>query len=220
MTDALVARLARLDTCGVSDALDRLGLSGAVQGMRPMWPCPRIAGEVITVRLRRAEPGEHAPRHLGTAAIEAGGPGTVIVIEHHDRADAAGWGGILSLAAKRKGVEGVIIDGTCRDVDDSRDAGFPVYARDATPMTARGRVVEASMGEPIRIGDLHVAPGDYVISDWSGAVFLPADRAEEIIGVAEGLAAREAAMADDVRAGKSVIEVMGANYESMLGRTT
>ena len=185
-----------------------------------MWPCPRIAGEVITVRLRRAEPGEHAPRHLGTAAIEAGRPGTVIVIEHHDRADAAGWGGILSLAAKRKGVEGVIIDGTCRDVDDSRDAGFPVYARDATPMTARGRVVEASMGEPIRIGDLHVAPGDYVISDWSGAVFLPADRAEEIIGVAEGLAAREAAMADDVRAGKSVIEVMGANYESMLGRTT
>jgi 4-hydroxy-4-methyl-2-oxoglutarate aldolase len=218
MSNDLVERLARLDTCGVSDAMDRLGLSGAVQGLGPMWPCPRIAGEVITVRLRRAEPGEHSPRHLGTAAIEAGGPGTVIVIEHHDRADAAGWGGILSLAAKRKGVEGVIIDGTCRDVDDSRDVGFPVYARAATPMTARGRVVEASMGEPIRVGDLHVAPGDYVISDWSGVVFLPADRAEEIIGVAEGLAAREAAMADDVRAGKSVIEVMGANYEAMLGR--
>src|ERR1051326_20153 len=218
MTESLVARLARLDTCGVSDAMDRLGLAGAVQGMRPMWPCPRIAGEVITVRLRRAEPGEHAPRHLGTAAIEAGGPGTVIVIEHHDRADAAGWGGILSLAAKRKGVEGVIIDGTCRDVDDSRDVGFPVYARAATPMTARGRWGKAWRGEPIRIGDLHVAQGDYVISDWSGAVFLPADRAEEVIAVAEGLAAREAAMADDVRAGKSVVDVMGASYESMLGR--
>src|ERR1051326_8771355 len=186
MTDALVARLARLDTCGVSDAMDRIGLSGAVQGLGPMWPCPRIAGTVITVRLRRAEPGEHSPRHLGTGAIEAGGPGTVIVIEHHDRADAAGWGGILSLAAKRKGVEGVIIDGTCRDVDDSRHVGFPAYARAATPMPARGGVVEASMGEPIRIGDLHVAQGDYVISDWSGAVFLPADRAEEVIAVAVG----------------------------------
>jgi 4-hydroxy-4-methyl-2-oxoglutarate aldolase len=220
MTESLVARLARLDTCGVSDAMDRLGLAGAVQGLGPMWPCPRIAGQVITVRLRRAEPGEHSARHLGTAAIEAGGPGTVIVIEHRDREDAAGWGGILSLAARRKGVEGVIIDGTCRDIDDSRDVGFPVYARAATPMTARGRVVEASMGEPIRVGDLHVEQGDYVICDWSGAVFLPAARAEEIIGVAEGLAAREAAMADDVRAGKSVIDVMGANYESMLGRTT
>lgn len=219
MRDELVSRLSRLDTCGVSDALDRLGLSGAVQGMRPMWPCPRIAGRVITVRLRRAEPGEHSPRHLGTAAIEAGGPGHVIVIEHHDREDAAGWGGILSLAAKLKGLEGVIVDGTCRDVDDSRDAGFPVYARAATPMTARGRVVEASMGEPIRVGDLHVTQEDYVIADWSGAVFLPADRAEEIITTAEGLAAREAAMAEAVRAGRSVIEVMGANYEAMLGHS-
>jgi regulator of RNase E activity RraA len=218
MTDTLAARLARLDTCGVSDAMDRLGLSGAVLGLRPMWPCPRIAGQVITVRLRRTEPGDHSARHLGTSAIEAGGPGQVIVIEHHDRDDAAGWGGILSLAARLKGIEGVIVDGVCRDVDDSRDAGFPVYARAATPMTARGRVVEASMGEPIRVGDLHVSNADYVIADWSGAVFLPADRAEEIVTTAEGLMAREAAMAEAVRAGKSVVEVMGASYESMLGQ--
>jgi regulator of RNase E activity RraA len=113
-TQPLAARLARLDTCGVSDAMDRLGLSGAVLGIRPMWACPRIAGQVITVRLKRADPGEQSPRHLGTAAIEAGGPGQVIVIEHHDREDAAGWGGILSLAARLKGLEGVIVDGTCR----------------------------------------------------------------------------------------------------------
>ena len=217
-SNSLAARLARLDTCGVSDAMDRLGLSGAVLGIHQMWPCPRIAGEVITVRLRRAEPGDHSPRHLGTGAIEAGGPGQVIVIEHHDRDDAAGWGGILSLAARLKGLEGVIVDGTCRDVDDSRDAGFPVYARAATPMTARGRVIEASMGEPIRVADLPVSNGDFVIADGSGVVFLPADRAEEIVSVAEGLMAREAAMADAVRAGRSVVEVMGASYESMLGQ--
>src|SRR5258708_27785851 len=182
---ALAARLARLDTCGVSDALDRLGLQGAVLGLKPMWPCPRIAGQVITVRLRKAEPGEHAPRHLGTAAIEAGGPGSVIVIEHHDREDAAGWGGILSLAARIKGIEGVIVDGTCRDVDDSRGVGFPVYARAATPMTARGRVVEASMGEPIRVGDLHVQASDCVISAWRGVVFIPAPHASDTITTTE-----------------------------------
>jgi 4-hydroxy-4-methyl-2-oxoglutarate aldolase len=217
MSADLAARLARLDTCGVSDALDRLGLPGAVLGLGPMWPCPRIAGQVITVRLRRAEPGEHAPRHLGTGAIEAGGPGSVIVIEHHDRADAAGWGGILSLAARTKGIEGVIVDGTCRDVDDSRDVGFPVFARAATPMTARGRIVEASMGEPIDVGGLTVQPGDYVIADWSGVVFVSGARAEEVISTAESLAEREAQMAAAVRAGKSVVEVMGANYETMLG---
>jgi 4-hydroxy-4-methyl-2-oxoglutarate aldolase len=214
----LAARLARLDTCGVSDALDRLGLDGVVLGLQPMWPCPRIAGRVITVRLRRAEAGEHAPRHLGTAAIEAGGPGAVIVIQHHDREDAAGWGGILSLAARLKGIEGVIVDGMCRDIDDSRDAEFPVYARAATPITARGRVVEASMGDPIRVGNLTVLPEDYVIADWSGVVFVSGVRAEEIISTAESLAEREAQMAAAVRAGRSVVEVMGANYESMLGQ--
>jgi 4-hydroxy-4-methyl-2-oxoglutarate aldolase len=213
----LAARLARLDTSGVSDALDHLGLDGVVLGLQPMWPCPRIAGRVITVRLRRAEPGEHEPRHLGTAAIEAGSAGDVIVIQHHDSEHAAGWGGILSLAARLKGIEGVIVDGPCRDVDDSRDAGFPVYARAATPMTARGRVCEASMGDPIRVGNLTVRPGDYVIADWSGVVFVTAGRAAEVVRTAEKLAEREAQMADAVRAGRSVVEVMGANYESMSG---
>lgn len=216
MAETLDARLARLDTCGVSDALDRLGLDGAVLGIRPMWSCPRIAGQVITLRLRRAEPGEHSSRHLGTGAIDAGGPGQVIVIEHRDREDAAGWGGILSLAARVKGIEGVIVDGSCRDVDDNRDVGFPVFARAATPLTARGRVVEDSMGEPIRVADLVVSPGDYVIADWSGVVFIGAARAEEVIAIAETLAAREAAMAEAVRSGRSVVEVMGASYESML----
>src|SRR5438445_11464251 len=90
MGESLAERLARLDTCGVSDALDRLGLDGAVLGIRPMWSCPRIAGQVITLRLRRAEPGEHSPRHLGTAAIEAGGPCQVIVIGQPQRGGAAG----------------------------------------------------------------------------------------------------------------------------------
>jgi urease gamma subunit len=39
-----------------------------------------------------------------------------------------------------------------------------------------------------------------------------------VIATAESLAAREAQMAEAVRAGKSVVEVMGANYETMLGQ--
>ena len=105
-----------------------------------------------------------------------------------------------------------------RDVDDSRDASFPVYARAATPMTARGRILEASMGEPIQVGGVTVKPGDYVIADWSGVVFVPAERADEVIATAEmsGRSARRR-WPPTVRAGKSVVEVMGANYESMLG---
>ena len=75
------------------------------------------------------------------------------------------------------------------------------------------------MGEPIQVAGLTVNPGDFVIADWSGAVFIAAARAEEVIATAESLAEREAQMAAAVRAGRSVVEVMGANYESMLGQT-
>src|SRR2546428_13782727 len=102
---SLASWLARLDTCAVSDAVGRLGLAGAVGGLRPVWPCPRIAGRVVTVKLKLAD-GTRSARHLGTAAVEAAAPGDVIVVDHAGRSEAAGWGGILSLAAKTKGVSG------------------------------------------------------------------------------------------------------------------
>jgi regulator of RNase E activity RraA len=136
--DDLLARLAKLDTCAVSDGMDRLGLKGATHGVRPVWPCPRIVGRAVTMKIKPA--GLEKPKqHLGTAPIDAAKTGDIIVIDSGGRLDASAWGGLLSLGAKLKGISGVIIDGACRDVDESRDLGFPVYARGALPMTARGR---------------------------------------------------------------------------------
>lgn len=217
-TEQLVERLRKLDTCAVSDAMDSLGLRGVVLGLRAMWPCPRIGGRVVTVKLVRRTGNETSTRHLGTAAVVAASPGDIIVVQHRDREDAAGWGGILANAAKTKGVQGIIVDGPARDIDETRDVGLPLYARSAVPLTARGRIVEESCNEPILMGDIAVAPGDLVLADWSGVVFLPAARAEEIIAAAEAIAAREALMTKDVLAGVPVTEVMGANYETMLQR--
>ncbi|HLZ73157.1 MAG TPA: RraA family protein [Dehalococcoidia bacterium] len=214
---ALVARLARLDSCAVSDALDRLGLAGTVTGIRCQTGTAKIAGRVVTVRLGPPD-GTASTRHLGTAAIEAAAPGDVIVIDHQGRDDAAGWGGILSTAAQIRGVAGTIVDGACRDVDEARERGFPVFARGAVPLTARGRAVEQAFNEPVTIGGASVQPGDLVIADGSGVVFVSAKRAGEVLETAEGIAAREAEMTRAVLAGRPVSEVMGANYESMLHR--
>ncbi len=205
--------LASLDTCALSDALDLLGLPGAIVGLSPLTAGRRISGRAITVRLTAAGPAP-AARHLCTAAIEAGGPGTVIVVEHPGVA-AAGWGGILSLAAIIRGIEGVIVDGPVRDVDEAAALGFAVFARSATPVTARGRLAEASWNEPVTIAGSPVAAGDLVIADRSGVVFLPAQRAGEIAAIAASLAAREALMSLAVRGGAPVSEVMGAAYERL-----
>jgi len=61
---------------------------------------------------------------------------------------------------------------------------------------------------PVSFGGVRVSPGDLVIADGSGVVFVPADRAEEVIAAAERLAERQARMAAAVREGRSVIEAM------------
>jgi 4-hydroxy-4-methyl-2-oxoglutarate aldolase len=214
--DNLIGRLGKLDTCAVSDALDRLALRGATFGVRPLWSCPRIVGRAVTLKIKPA--GLEKPKqHLGTAAIEAACPGDVIVIDSGGRPDTSAWGGLLSLAAKTKGLSGVVIDGACRDIDESRDVGFPVYARAVLPMTARGRVMQDSFNQEIQFAGVQVHPGDLVIADGSGVVFIPREKEQEVIQEAEAVARQEARMAQGIRQGLSVVEVLEKlGYESML----
>lgn len=216
-----VKRLARLDTCAVSDAMDKLGLSGAASGLAQRAGQGRIAGRVMTYSMAAHQGGAETAasvRHLGTTAIERAQPGDVVVAEQRTGIDAACWGGILTLGAKLKGIAGVIAEGPVRDVDEAVAHGFPVFSRAVTSRTARGRIVEASTGEPVTVGDIRVCAGDYVIADLSGVVFVRAADMERVLEAAESLFAREAAIARALLGGAAITEVMGAKYENMLQR--
>lgn len=210
-----VSRLQKLDSCAVSDALDKLGLKGSVTGIHRYTTEQRIAGRVLTVKLDRAE-GRTNTRHLCTAAIEAANPSDVIVVEQSTGLDAASWGGNLAIGAKMRGVAGVIVEGPARDIDDCRKLDFPVFARTHTARTARGRIVEVATGEPITVGDVVVTPGDYVVADGSAVVFIAQHEIARVLETAEAIATREEAMAQALREGVPISQVMGANYETML----
>ena len=216
--DKILKRLLKLDTCAVSDALDSLGLDGAVTGIRQLSTEQRIAGRVMTVKLGSDQPVGGPVRHLCSGAIEAAGPGDIIVVEQLTGIDAAGWGGVLSTAAKYKGIAGVILEGPARDIDESRAMGFPVYARHATARTARGRIFEQEFDCVITVGNVEVYPGDLVIADASAVVFIKDERAEDIIKAAERITAKEALMVEALQEGKPAGEVMGTDYESMLDK--
>jgi regulator of RNase E activity RraA len=204
---AQIERLGRLDTCAISDALDHLNLKGAVIGIRPMWPCPRIAGRATTVKIVPA--GLTRPEHhLATPAVEQAEEGDIVVIDNASRTDVSSWGGILSNAAQVKGIRGVVIDGASRDIDEAREIGFPVYARGGVPVTARGRIIQESYNTLIQCGGVQVRPGDLVLADGSGVTFVPQERAAEVLETAERIVSREAVMTEAVRAGRSVVEVM------------
>ncbi|MBR2783946.1 MAG: RraA family protein [Firmicutes bacterium] len=211
------ARWERLSATNVSDALDALGLPGATRGIRPLSESWRkLVGCAVTLRLTVA--GETAPRtHLGVNAIAAARAGDVIVIDNQGRLDTSCWGGILAAAAKLKGLSGTVIDGCCRDLDECREADYPVFARGTVVQTARGRVVEESTNAEISCGGARVRPGDLVLGDSSGVVFVPRERLAEVLDKAEELWQKEEAMLERLRQGVDILTVDGeAGYNAML----
>lgn len=220
MKEKILQRLRYLDACAVSDALDRLGIDGQYVGGLPQRSSSRkVFGRAVTYRLIPAgttSPTTGPIRHLGTTAIDLAEPGDVIVVEQRTGIDAGCWGGILSLAATIKGLAGVVADGPVRDIDEARAYDLPIFSRSLTARTARGRVEETSVNQPVCIDGVTVHAGDWVIADGSGVVFVPSARASEVVEVAERIASREAAMAKDLLSGLPVTQVMGKDYEHML----
>lgn len=217
----ILERLGRLDTCAVSDSLDKLSLQGTVTGLSPLSTPAKICGRVITVKLVKTDEvssrGASTP-HLGARAIEMAQRGDVIVVEQRTGIVAGSWGGILSTGAKVRGVAGVISDGLVRDVDEARGLGFPIYGRGSTALTARGRVAELETGGTVQISDVTVRTGDYVIADGTAVVFISTSHIAAVLDTAEQIAARESVMSKALMEGMSITHVMGADYEEMLKR--
>jgi len=223
MSDPHVKRLRRLDACAVSDALDKLGLPGAITGLPQRSGEGRIAGRAVTMKVGPGQPPPGPAKHLGCTAIEQAGADDVIVVEQRSGVEAGCWGGLLTLGAKMRGVAGVVADGPLRDVDEAIAYGFPVWSRSLTSRTARGRVVELGTQVPVTLGagpqaggEVTVHPGDYLLADRSAVIVIAAADIERVLEAAEMIVSREAAMAKAILGGTPIGQVMGGNYEHML----
>jgi len=212
----ILARLAAIDCCALSDALDKLGMAGQVTGLPRESGRGRLAGIAVTVRLGTGDPPPGPPRHLGTMAIEAADALTVIMVEQRTGVEAGCWGGLLTRGAIQAGVRGVIADGPVRDIDEARELDFPIFTNRLTCLTARNRVVEKETNGPIRIGDVTVHPGDYVVADGSAVIIISPDKVMAVLDAAEAIVAREAAMIAQIESGTTMSAVLGGNYEHML----
>lgn len=214
--DRNLIRLARLDCCAVSDALDKLGLTGQVTSLPRRSGDGRIAGRAVTVKVGVGPPPAGPVRHLGTMAIQEANSETIIVVEQRSGIEAGCWGGLLTRGARAKGVRGVIADGPVRDIDEARELGFPIFTNRTTSLTARGRVSEQGTNVPVAIGDVIVQPGDYVVADDSASIFIAPADIERVLEAAEAIVAREAAMVRAIESGVPPHEVMDGRYEAML----
>ncbi|RAL03340.1 RraA family protein [Aspergillus ibericus CBS 121593] len=207
MANSILNRLAALDTNTVSDALDFLNLKGATYGLRPLWDCPKIVGRASTVKV--GPKTDTAPTtHLLTPVIDAVTTDDRILVISGGIDGISCWGDILANASKEKRIRGTIIDGMSRDIDGSRDVGYPVYGRGVTMISARNRVVQIEFGTPLQMRGVTVHQDDYVIADNCGTVFVPDSHIEEVLQLAERIDCRQNLMVQAVRSGKPVSEVM------------
>lgn len=90
-----------------------------------------------------------------------------------------------------KSGNGVIFDGGARDLQGLKEIkGFNAFVRDFDPSYLEG-VVLMGLNTPIRIGNAIVLPGDLVISEREGVLFIPAHLAEKVITTSEFVALRD-----------------------------
>ncbi|MEV4604381.1 RraA family protein [Amycolatopsis sp. NPDC049253] len=183
MSDDWLERVRPLGTAGLSDALDKLGLPGAVPGIVPFDPAFTVCGRVFTGQY---EPVDGLGGTVGDY-IDDVAPGEIVVLSNDGRLDCTVWGDILTAVAAARGIGGTVIEGVCRDVADSLAIGYPVFARGRSMQTGKDRVRLAGTGRPVRLGSVLVHPGDVIRGDADGVVVLAAEQVERVLDVAEAI---------------------------------
>ncbi|MES2627297.1 MAG: RraA family protein [Pseudomonadota bacterium] len=203
MTDKNVERVAKLDTATLSDALDKLRISGQCLGIKPRDQNFRLAGRAYTILYGPLD--AEKPGTVGDF-IDKLGPGDVAVIDNGGREDATVWGDILTFLANKKGLAGTVIDGACRDVHLCLSLGYPIYSRSYSMRTGKDRVQVDAEQVPVNIGDARVQPGDLMRGDADGVVCIPKSREEEVLAVAEQIDAAETKIRAMLEEGKTIGE--------------
>ncbi len=211
--ESLIHRVSLLATSTLANALDKAGLhNNVIAHIKAVAPGFRFTGPAVTVKESAGVHGDYTSDDFAVGAmIDAARAGDVIVVDAGG-AESSTWGGMASLAAKLKGVAGLMVDGAVRDLEEMIAFEFPVFSRHMTPNTGRLRLKVEAINVAVVIDGVKVTPGDIIAADGTGAVCLPVGRTEEITVLAETFARDDAAAVEDLRAGLSFTEAM-AKYK-------
>ena len=129
VSDEVLKRFTKLATPTLANALDDVGFEGVLAGLTQMVPGTRCVGRAVTVREITGSRGDFTSEDFSVGkVIDAARAGDVLVIDNSGHCVST-FGGLAMLAAKLKGVAGLVADGGVRPVplqffmtDDLKDA--------------------------------------------------------------------------------------------------
>jgi regulator of RNase E activity RraA len=199
-TSKIIERCRALSTPAISDALDRLGIKGGCEGIKPLFYGIKAAGFAVTLKylpvsVKKETVGDY---------IDDIKEGAMLVLDNNGRTDCTVWGGILTIVAKRRNISGTVIDGVCRDVEVVRKTEYPLWSRGHFMVTGKDRVGLAGFNVPVSIGKVRVNPDDLVIGDDSGVVVVPKEKVVEVLKMSEEIENAESKIVESISSGLSL----------------
>ncbi len=192
----------------VCDILDALGLH--FQAFRPdiaaLEQGTRLIGRAFTVSAMEVDE-EPAMRYVGLLkALDAVTAGDVVVLASGRTERSAMWGELLSNSCSTRGALGTVTDGYARDTAQTRELGYPLFARGSLPLDIHGRCEVVGHGQPVVIDQVVISPGDLIVADDDGVAVVPATIVSSVVEQAAIKADGENSFRDAVRGGLSASE--------------
>jgi regulator of RNase E activity RraA len=198
----------RLYSAVVCDALDAAGLTNQSPRVpiRPLTVPGVLVGRAKTTLWAEMAHADPRPYELELLAVDTCRDGDVLIAAAGGSLRSGLWGELLSTAARRSGCVGAIIDGLVRDVTKMTQMNFPVFACGTSPYDSKDRNRVIDVDVPVEIGGVRVSPGDLVIADVDGLVFVPRAVEAEVIAAAWTKVHAENEVRDAISSGLSAAE--------------
>lgn len=187
-------------TAVISDELNRSATMHSA--IKPVGPGMDFVRQALTAQTMV---GDNGTLHY---ALTAAWEGCVLVVDARAHLETAVWGGILSAAAKARGIAAVVMDGAVRDVAELRESGVALYARGVIP-NGPHKGFGGSVNSPIQCAGVPVNPGDLVVGDEDGVVVIRPDQLAGLMERCRPRIAKEEGFLRQIEAGVSTVELMG-----------
>lgn len=144
--------------------------------IRALVPNVKLVGRAVTLRLAGADA---IPVNRALAQLK---PGDVLVIDACGDHVHAPVGAVTGCAAQWAGAKGIVVDGVVTDILELREMRLPVFARGTSALTTKRRDSgRSTINDSIVCGGVVVRPGDIVLADDNGVLFLDAATAASIV---------------------------------------
>jgi 4-hydroxy-4-methyl-2-oxoglutarate aldolase len=179
-------RYEKVFTAAVNDVLREMGYCYQVlpSGIMPVKDDMKVAGIAFTIKGAKNLTLTNEMNQRAQM-LEAIRPDSVCVWDTSGDDESTQWGGIMTMASKRRGCRGAVVDGGARDIREILDQKFPVFCkyRSSNGMLGRFRMIGYQM--PIRIGNVMINPGDIIFGDMDGVIVVPRKIAYDVLLRAE-----------------------------------